>query len=133
MRPPRPLLLILLLALAGPAAGAPADGDKPRPRRKPPAAKPLEGDALRPSRSAAPPPTIAPLSPPIQPGGGFVSRDISAGGLASGGLRSTLPVIGDRGAQCRTDCVRRRIACESQDAAPECASQWAMCVARCNR
>lgn len=135
MRPPtlRPVMLILLLALAGPAFGAPADGDKPKPRRKPPAAKPAEDVGLRPVLGALPPAVIAALPPPAQPGGGFMSRDMASGGLAAGGLRSSLPALGDQGGQCRAACSNRRITCDAQDATPDCAPRWAICIARCNR
>ncbi len=126
-------LLLILLTLAGPALGAPADGDKPKPRRKPPAARTAEDVGLRPALGAAAPAVISALPPPTQPGGGFMARDVASGGLAAGGLRSTLPVLGDQAAQCRTACAQHRITCDTQDATPDCAPRWAMCLARCNR
>ena len=125
--------LLLVLALAGPALCAPADGDKPRPRRLPPSAKPAEKAGLRSMLGAPPPPAIVALPPVTQPGGGFMSHDMASGGLAAGGLRSTLPVLGDQGAQCRAACSQHRITCDAQDATPDCAPRWAMCLARCNR
>ena len=131
--PLRPLTLIVLLALAGPAFGAPADGDKPKPRRKPPVAKPADDVGLRLALGAPPPATITALPALTQPGVGFSARDVASGGLAAGGLRSTLPALGDLGAQCRVACSNRRITCDAQDATPDCAPRWAMCIARCNR
>lgn len=125
------LALTLLFALNAPAFGAPADGDRPRPRRRPPAARPADAVGLRPALSAPPP--ITPLPPPAQPGGGFVARSFTAGGLSAGGLRSTLPVLGDPGAQCRAACTRGRITCDAEDGGPDCAPRWAMCISRCNR
>ncbi len=124
MRPTtlRPLLMTLLIALAHPVFGAPVEGDKPRPRRSPPVARPAEAVGLRPTLGVLPPAVIAVLPAPSQPGGAFTTA----------GLRSSLPALGDQGAQCRAACANRRFTCTAEDVAPDCAPRWAMCIARCS-
>jgi hypothetical protein len=136
-------LLTMLLALTSPAFGAPADGDKPQPRRKPPEVKPAEvkpaeNAGLRGTLSAQRPMSIAGLPAPGQPGESFgvsdlIAGGLNAGGLTAGGLRSGLPNLGDQAAQCRAACSNSRFTCDDQDAAPDCAPKWAMCIARCDR
>ena len=105
----RPLLLTMLLALTSPAFGAPADGDKPQPRRKPPEVKPAE---VKPAENAGLRGTLS------------AQRPMSIAGL---------PNLGDQAAQCRAACSNSRFTCDDQDAAPDCAPKWAMCIARCDR
>lgn len=130
----RPLVLTVLAALM--AAGPVFAGDtsaKSKPRRIiVQSAKPAEETGLRPALSA-PPPAIVGLPPLIQPGAALAPAGLASGGLAAGGLRSTLPQLGDGGGQCRTRCTEARVICDAQDATPECASRWSICVAACAR
>ncbi len=130
----RLLLILLVGVLAGGTIGtvsARAAGDeKPKAKMKVVRAMPAVDLGLRPAVTV-PPPSAYSLPPLGQPGAAFNSSGFVSGGLAQNGLRSSLPVMGDPGAQCRTVCTQSRIACDAQDAAPECSSRWAMCIAGC--
>ena len=120
-----------ILLTAAPAFPAALDGAPPKPRRVI-ASKPAADLGLRPAFTFASPPDLS-LKPAAQPGAVFLSKGIGAGGLASAGLRSTLPRLADDAGQCRAACSTRRITCDAEDAAPECAPKWALCVTGCSR
>lgn len=99
----------------------------------------------RPKVTAAPPPipvavpslvpTPAPLAmqPMSTPAQIFTASGLSAGGLASAGLRSPLPSGADLAARCRAQCAAERLSCSDDDVLPQCAPRWSACVAACSR
>lgn len=124
--------LLGAIGLAAAPAFSASLGDAPPKPRRVIAAKPMVDPGLRPTISFASPPDLS-LKPVAQPGAAFLSKGIGAGGLASAGLRSTLPRLADDAGQCRAACNTRRVTCDAEDAAPECSPKWALCVAACSR
>ncbi len=126
----RPLSLAALIA-AGPAlAAGKEDAPRPRPITPPPAARPAQSAAPRAPLGLASRPVLG-LPPPLAGGAALSAGDLASSGLASGGLRSNLPTVGDAAGQCRTTCTHVRLTCDAQDSGPDCAPRWATCVAGC--
>ncbi len=123
----------LLLALASAPLCAHAQ-DETKPKR-PPTPRPLVQAVVVPTAKPAPNPGTTYLALPalLSPGASFTGSGFGSGRLASGGLRSNLPVIGDPAPICRATCAKTRYVCLSTADATDCDPRWTQCVADCAR